>query len=256
MARPLKADTVGNGIAGFIEGLILDGTLRPGEKLASERGLSDSLGVSRPTLREAIAILSQKGLLDSSASGTYVAEFLGPLVDPLAKLYSDKPHVTGDYLEFRRCLEGEAGQLAALRATDVDRETIRQILDRIKKAHKIEDPSEEAEADVQLHLSIYEASHNLIILHVMRAMAELFRKDVFYNRQQLYQKPNVREKLLNQHLEIGQAIINGDAEAARKASEDHISFTSDTIEEIRRDKIRMDTSLSRVDRGHLLARRK
>ncbi|KAB2851186.1 MAG: FCD domain-containing protein [Hyphomicrobiaceae bacterium] len=241
-------------MAEHIERLILEGVLRPGEKLAAERELAETLEVSRPTLRDALAKLAVRELVTTTPGGTYVAQFLSPLLKPLAALLGDKPRVTDDYFEFRRCLEEEASRLAALRATDVDRQAIRQCAERMSKAHLHEDPTEEAEGDVELHLLIYEASHNVVLLHVMRALAELLRANIFYSREQLYQRPGVRDKLLAQHLAIADAIIAGNAEAAKTAGADHIRFTYETVEEIRQDRMRTETSLQRIGRANLLSR--
>ena len=147
-------------MADHIEKLILEGVLRPGEKLAPERELAEKLELSRPSLREALEILEGRGLLVSSRSGSFVTQFLSPLLRPLATLLQDKPHVTADYFEFRRIQETHAARFAALRATEVDRQAIRQCIDRIRRAHKLEDPTLEGEADVDLHRLIYEASQD------------------------------------------------------------------------------------------------
>ncbi|MEJ2591253.1 MAG: GntR family transcriptional regulator, partial [Candidatus Thiodiazotropha sp.] len=64
-------------IAERLEGMIADGTLKPGERLPAERQLSERLGISRPSLREAIQKLASKGLLHTrQGGGTYVTESL------------------------------------------------------------------------------------------------------------------------------------------------------------------------------------
>ncbi|MGB5837618.1 MAG: GntR family transcriptional regulator, partial [Albidovulum sp.] len=85
-----------------IETLILQGILRPGERLPSERELSDRLGVSRPSLREAVAELQEVGLLTSRAgAGIYVAEVLGSAFSPaLVKLFASHDEAVFDYLSF------------------------------------------------------------------------------------------------------------------------------------------------------------
>ena len=76
MIRPVK---LGDALADHLEKLILEGVLRPGEKLAPERELAEKLSVSRPSLREALDKLQAKGLLETAKSGTVVAQFLAPL---------------------------------------------------------------------------------------------------------------------------------------------------------------------------------
>jgi GntR family transcriptional repressor for pyruvate dehydrogenase complex len=126
-------------------------------------------------------------------------------------------------------------------------------MERMKKAHRLEDPTQEGDADVDLHLLIYEASHNVVLLHIMRALADLLRNDIFYNRAQLYLREGVRDQLLEQHLAIARAVIAGKPKDAEAAAAEHIRFTFETVEEIRRDTARLETSLSRVNRNDFLA---
>jgi GntR family transcriptional repressor for pyruvate dehydrogenase complex len=251
----IKTQRVADAIATRIEKLILEGALRPGEKLASERELAQRLDVSRPSLRDAIDKLVGRGLLTATRGGTSVAEFLLPMMTPIANLYRDHENAATDYFEFRKWVEAQAARAAAERGTDVDRSAIRVCLADMRKAHKAKDQAREAEADVNLHILVYEASHNFIVLHVMRALSELLRDNVFFNREQLYKRPEVREKLLAQHLAIGDAVIAADPDEAETAAAAHIRFVSDTVAEIRRDNQRLECSISRVGRNHFLAER-
>ena len=255
MPNAIRPPRLADAIAGHIERMILEGVLRPGECLASERDLSERLDVSRPSLREALDQLEKRGLLVSGRGGTTVAQFLAPLSLPLAELFRDKPRVTADYFEYRGVIESEAAKLAALRMTDLDRKTIRAIVKRMRAAHSLEDPHKEAEADVDLHLALYEAAHNVVLLHVMRVFAELLRDGIFYNRDQLYRRHGTRPTLLSQHLAIAEAVLSGNVERAARTADEHIRFTFNTIEEIRRDKERLDVSLRRLERSDLLSSR-
>ncbi len=256
MPEPIRVPKVADAIADHLEKLILEGVLRPGEKLAAERELAEKLDVSRPTLRDALAKLVDRKLLTTTRGGTSVAGFLSPLMEPLAALLAEKPRATEDYFEFRRIVEAEAAGFAAIRATDADREAIQQCVDRMATAHKIDDPEQEADVDADLHLLIYEASHNVILLHVMRAMTELLRSNIFYNRRQLYLRSGVRDKLLEQHLAIAETVVAGHKDEAMAAAAAHIRFTFETVEEIRRDGNRLEASLQRVGRNDFLARQK
>jgi GntR family transcriptional repressor for pyruvate dehydrogenase complex len=249
----VRTPKIADAIAGHIEKLILEGALRPGEKLAPERELALTLEVSRPSLREGIEKLVRRGLLKSTRGGTYVAQFLSPMMAPLANLYRGNQQAFADYFEFRQCVEARAARDAALRATDVEKSAIRACLAAMRKAHKIEDPTQEAEADVNLHMLVYEAGHNFVVLHVMRGLSELLRNNIFFNRENLYLRAGVREKLLAQHIEIGEAVLSGDSARAEAAAADHISFVFGTVEEIQRDSKRLNTSLLRAKRNDFLA---
>lgn len=249
--RPAKlADTIAN----HLEAMILEGSLRSGEKLLPERDLAQKLEVSRPSLRDALAKLEERGLLESRRGGTYVAPLLGSgFTEPLQSLLQSNPDTTFDYLEFRCIVEGSAAYLAALRGTEVDRAVMRERFEHMEAAHEQDDPSEEADADADFHLSIYEATHNLVMLHIMRSLSLMLREDVFYNRDKLYQRKGVRNLLLDQHRAVYEAVMAGDPEAARAAAEAHITYTRDALMEIARADQRLEVSLRRISRNDLTA---
>ena len=249
----IRPEKIADTIAAHIETLILQGVLRPGEKLAGERDLALKFDVSRPSLRQALDILTGRGLLASTRGGTVVAEFLAPMMEPLANLYRGNQNAFTDYFEFRKCVEGQAARSAALRATDIEKVAIRACIKEMRKAHKAEDLALEAQADVNLHMLIYEGGHNFVVLHVMRALSELLRNNIFFNRKNLYQRHGVREMLLGQHVEIADAVLSGDADRAEAAAAGHISFVVGAVEELQRDNKRLKTSLLRVKRGDLIS---
>jgi GntR family transcriptional repressor for pyruvate dehydrogenase complex len=253
MTTPIRPVPLADIIADRIRNMILEGVLRPGERLTAERELAEKFGVSRPSLRAALERLEQQGLLVTGKSGTIVAQFLGSLVDPLAELLADDERASADYFEFRQSIEAHASGLAALRATEPDREAIRDCLERMKATHAAEDFTAEAACDVELHGLVYEAAHNVLLLHIMRVLADLMRRGTFYNRETLFRRHGVRAALLKQHLAIGEAILAGNPNEAEMAASQHIDFTHTTIEEIRRDELRMATSLRRIDRHDLVA---
>jgi GntR family transcriptional regulator, transcriptional repressor for pyruvate dehydrogenase complex len=252
MGEPIKPMRIAEAIADHLERLIFEGVLRPGERLVAERDLAQRLGVSRPSLRDALVLLEQRGLVKTDRHGSRITEFLRPLTQPLELLIQSNARASLDYMEFRGVIESAAAAFAAERATQLDRAAITAILTRMQAAHGQLDPAEEAEADAELHLATYEAAHNVVILHVMRAFSEMLRRDVFYSRAQLYALPGVRDSLLAQHTAIGEAIIRGDAEAARAAAAEHIAFTRRTLEEARQADARLAVCLHRMGRQDLV----
>ncbi len=247
--KPVKLADV---IIERIETMILEGVIRPGEKLVAERDLAEKLGVSRPSLRDALDKLEEKGLLNTTRSGTHVAQILKPFSDPLSELFSSDQRVTADYFEYRMIMEANAARLAALRLTDVDRDAIKACVVEMQKAHLAQDSSDEAEADARLHLLVYEAAHNVVLLHIMRVISNMLRQDVFYNRERLYARSGVRDTLLEQHIEIATSILAGDALRAETAASTHIKYVFNTIEDIRRDELRHSASQRRIDRDDLV----
>ncbi|MEZ5798734.1 MAG: FCD domain-containing protein [Paracoccaceae bacterium] len=219
-----------------IEQLILRGILRPGERLPAERELAERLGVSRPSLRDAISDLSDRGLLVSRAgSGVFVAEVLGSAFSPaLISLFSTHEEPVFDYLAFRRDMEGLAAERAARFGSDTDLKVIDAIFRKMEAAHQKRDPSDEAELDAQFHMAIIEASHNVIMLHMMRSMFELLRQGVFYNRQMLFRNRQTRDLLLDQHRAMNAGVQARDPAAARAAVEAHLNYVEHSFHDILR----------------------
>ncbi|OCX66794.1 GntR family transcriptional regulator [Thioclava sp. SK-1] len=224
--QKIDAEKLATAIIRQIEDLILQGILRPGDRLPSERELSERLGVSRPSLREAVAELQTSGLLATKAgSGIYVAEVLGSAFSPaLIRLFARSDQAVFDYLSFRRDVEGMAAERAARLASDVDLKVIDALFRKMEAAHSKRNPTDEADLDARFHLAIIEASHNVIMLHMLRAMFELLSDGVFYDRSVLFKNPAIRGELLEQHRAINQAIQARDPIAARAAVAAHMNF--------------------------------
>ncbi len=243
----IEAEKLSHSVVRQIELLILRGILQPGERLPSERELSERLGVSRPSLREAVAELQQRGLLVSRPnSGIYVGDVLGSAFSPaLVQLFADHDEAVFDYIAFRRDMEGLAADRAARLGSDTDLKVIETIFNKMEVAHQKRDPSDEAELDAAFHMAIIEASHNVVMLHMMRSMYDLLRKGVFYNRQMMFKNRITRDQLLDQHRAINDALMARDPGAARSAVEVHMDYVRDAM-----------TDRMRADRNEAIARQR
>lgn len=241
----MKQQRLSDQIAEKIEALIAEGNLMPGEKLPAERDLAQRLEVSRPSLREAIQKLNSKGFLTTRhGGGTYVCESLEPsFVAPLIALLSDMPESRYDVLEIRHALEGTAAYYAALRGTSEDKEKIKRCFEVMISNHGSPDPMDEARADAAFHLSIVEASHNVVLLHVMRGLFTLLQSSISHNLDKLYTLPRVFEPLSNQHDRLMSATVEGDAERARQAAQEHLVFVEESLQQIDREDVRKQRSL-------------
>ncbi len=219
-----------------IEKLILRGILRPGERLPSERELAERLGVSRPSLREAVAELQDKGLLSTRAgAGIFVADVLGSAFSPaLIRLFADHDEAVFDYIAFRRDMEGLAAERAARLASDTDLKVIQAVFDKMEAAHQKSDPKAEARLDAEFHMGIIEASHNVVMLHMMRSMYQLLQEGVFYNRQVMFKQRTTRGALLDQHRAINTALQARDADAARAAVIAHLNYVEKALADQRK----------------------
>ena len=131
---------------------------------------------------------------------------------------------------------------AAERRTDSDISNLREAYKRLIVSHQNKDASLEAKADADFHLAIAEASHNVVLVHVMRSLFSLLRKSIRYNLESLYTQSGRFEHIRDQHYYLMSAIIHGDPEAARTASDKHIDFVETTL-------LKMDTQRQREARA-------
>lgn len=233
--QKIEAEKLSLAVARQIEGLILQGILCAGERLPSERDMAEMMGVSRPSLREALSALQDDGLLVVRAgSGIYVAEAPGPAFSPaLARLISRHPDAVEDYLDFRKDIEGLAAERAARSASEADLAVIAAICARMEAAHHARDADAEAALDVAFHMAIVEASHNIVALHMMRAMFELLREGVLYSRTRIFCDVSGQE-LLRQHLAINTAIQARNGAAAKDCIAEHLDYVARSLATQRR----------------------
>lgn len=192
-----------------LEFLILEGTLRPGEKLPPERELAKQFDVSRPSLREAIQRLEAKGLLlRRQGGGTFVQSSLWQsFSDPLVELLSDHPESQYDLLETRHALEGIAAYYAALRSTDEDKERIRELHHAIELAQQSGDLDAESNAVLQYQIAVTEAAHNVVLLHLLRCMEPMLAQNVRQNFELLYSRREMLPLVSSHRTRIFEAII-------------------------------------------------
>jgi GntR family transcriptional regulator, transcriptional repressor for pyruvate dehydrogenase complex len=228
--RPRLSDT----ITEQIESLIVGGELKPGDSLPSERDLAKHLGVSRPSLREALLVLESRGLVQARRGGGFgVTDITGPTItDPLVHLLQRHPSTIDDVLELRHGLECVAAYFAAIRATDADAKRLRAMSTAMRRRRATRDPLEDADLDADFHMAIAEASHNVALVHVMRGLFNLMRSNMMRSREVLYRQPGNVALLDDQHAQIVKAIVARDHDAARASANLHLSFIQASLREI------------------------
>lgn len=235
-----------------LERLILEGTLAAGQKLLPERELAKQFDVSRPSVREAIQRLEAKGLLTRRhGGGTFVSERLwSSFSDPLLNLLSSHPETQLDVLEARHALEGIAAYFAALRGTEEDFARIHACLDRIKDKQEIHDLEAESVEVVEFLITLAEAAHNMILLHIVRSLVPLLEQNVLQNFKLLYRRPDVVEKVSKQRANVVDAIVAGEPEKAREMSHTHLAFIEETLLDLDREETRRERSLRRIQQSN------
>lgn len=231
-----------------LEGLIVDGTYAAGERLPSERELARQLDVSRPSLREAIQKLEAKGLVTRrQGGGTYISGALHQKVtDPLFALLAQNPEAHYDLLEFRHALEGVSSFYAALRGTDDDHRRIEESFDAATQAAE-QGVAEQAKALMTFYVAITEASHNVVLLHLVRGMQDILMENMRQNLDVLTRRSEIRAQLQQHRASIVEAIIAGQPEQARDACHQHLTYIEATLLQLNRDHQRQQRASRRSE---------
>jgi len=236
-----------------LRNLIEKNHMQVGDRLPAERKLCEQLGVSRSSLREALQHLVSQGMLVSRVgAGTYLQELPNHwsqhhIVQPLSDLMDVDPEYRFDVQESRLILEGGTAWYAAQRATPDDIKKIRQCYDQIAHYLLLGDDDEAARADARFHLAIAEASHNVVLIQLMRSLFDLLQFNVVLGRRKVYSEAHRFDQLQDQHFKVMAAIERQDPEAARQAVCGHIEFVIQQVRTIDEDEARQQR-MSRLNR--------
>lgn len=241
----LNLPRIPDAIAHQLETRILEGSLKPGDRLPAERELAVELGVSRPSLREAIKkLVSRELLVSRHGGGTYVTDRLeASFIDPWQQLIDQHPALQDDVLEFRFLLEASAAELAAQRATEADLERLEKAYSRLDSAYLGDDRSAQVAADVAFHLTIAESAHNALFGHLVASVLRLLHEHVRRNLRDMAVSPETGRQLMAQHRAIRDGIVERKPEAARIAAQTHINYVRQRLGEAARSEKRQQRSL-------------
>lgn len=227
--KPIRPKKISEEIVEQIKSLISEGHLKPGERIPSERDLSEMLGVSRPSVREALMVLEAMGLVESrQGGGTYVKSLTATtLSDPLATMVDGNPNLLQALLEVRMGLESWSAYLAASR---ISTEELQQLEDLIKEMERQSskggwDPA----LDARFHYVITGATHNTLQLHVLDTIRGLWHATIELALTEFYREEGFLEPLMNQHRTIFEAIRAHDPELAKTSMMDHLVFVQEKL---------------------------
>ena len=210
--------------------LINHKNLEPGDKLPSERMLSEKFGVTRSNVREAIQKLEFYGLLKSiPQSGTFVANIgviaMNGMIEDILRL--EDPDFKS-LVETRILLELKTVRLAALRRTDDDLDEMKATLDAYTK--KVLEGEDAVEEDLLFHLKIAEASKN----SVLNSLMLIITPDIM----QYFKTHNVcgdgrSDVAVKQHEIILEHIKNQDPQKVGDSIREHLSDISEYVKTLK-----------------------
>jgi DNA-binding FadR family transcriptional regulator len=221
--EPLVRRNVTMDAIALIKEMIVDGRLRPGQRLPSERALSEALGVSRPTIRESIrSLVSMHSLEVRQGAGTFVASLsLDQLLRPMQFAIALSECGWHDLFEVRLLIEPPAAALAAERASKDELDGMIQCARRGDSGRPR--PDRVASLDYELHERIVNASKNGLLINVHKSISTLAKE----SRNITVRLPGVAPQAMRDHIEIVSAIASRDAATAEGAMQRHLSRIRD-----------------------------
>ncbi|AZS82302.1 MULTISPECIES: transcriptional regulator GlcC [Achromobacter] len=244
-----KPRQVADEVAERIERLILDGVLKAGQALPSERRLTEKLGVSRTALREGLKLLRAREIIHTSqGKGSFVAHISKVDAGPLMHLFNSQPRTLYDLLEVRSLLEAESARLAAIRGTEADFIMIRRRYDEMVAAQgAATDTATHAHLDHAFHLAICEASHNPVLVHTLQSLTDLLLGSVFACVNNLYHREPEKRQIDRQHTRLFHAVTGRQPEQARKAAADHVDSVRQSLSDIEQEEQRLVRATLRLE---------
>ena len=205
---------------------IVDTPLELGAKLPNEFELGEMFGVGRSTIREAVKILSSKGIVEvRHGSGTYVLSTKEKNPDPLGlKDLEDQKRLALDLVDLRLMLEPGIAELAAQNATPEDIAKLKRLCETVEQ--RIKNDERYLEDDIAFHTCIAECSKNKVVEQIVPIIDTAVMLNV-----------NVTHKMLKQetvetHWAVCEAIAEGDAIGARSAMTMHLALNRNLIKKL------------------------
>jgi len=211
-------------VAKQIERLIVEGGLKPGEKLPPERELVEMFQVSRSSIRDAIRTLELAGLVEPrQGEGTVVCDLSADsLVNPLAAVLVRKRELVAELIDVRKMIEPPLAARAATHASAAEIAYLEDILRR--QGEKVRRGELAIEEDSEFHYNIAVAAKNSVVLKVLDVLMDLLR----VTRERSLQVEGRLQRSFAGHRRIFSAIKRRDAPAAEGAMHRHL----EEIEEI------------------------
>jgi DNA-binding FadR family transcriptional regulator len=211
-----------------IKQMILSGRHTPGSKLPPERELSEMLGISRSSIREAIRALTHMNILEARhGQGTYVTS-LSPriLIEPLRFVMAVDEELIYQLFELRKIMETGATALAARRITSEQLDELQHHYESLVQL--VDEPYLFLEHDVAMHELIYRASGNVLLLNLHESFFELLLE----SRNRTGAVATIRACTVVDHGEILKALQARDPERSSAAMMEHLDHVESKLREL------------------------
>ena len=208
------------------------GELRAGDKLPAERTLAAQMEISRPTLREAVKVLVDAGLLEvrrGPGGGMFVTSDVVP-VELVRQRSTMRLGEVSSVLEARRLIEPRVAQLAAVRATDNDFAALERSIEAMReicaRGYTAEDEDRFLQLDVQFHLALARAAGNPTVETLMRTLI----RQLEIARDMAMHLPLVPEWTIGIHERTLAAVRSGELGDVEEVMDEHLGQLERTWE--------------------------
>jgi len=210
---PIHKKSVVHDAISKIKELIDQDYFKYGDKLPPERELAKQLGISLPSLREALRALGVLGIVEARhGSGTYLRSSLDAWPhEPFTLLFNLHPTMHLDLFEARIGLEGLIAELAAKKRSADDLKSMEHSLQQME-AH-LNDRYEWIKNDFEFHDAIVKATHNILLQIIMERLYKILHE----SREKTVKLLTDCQEAYKEHYLIYQEILAGDPRAAREA---------------------------------------
>jgi GntR family transcriptional repressor for pyruvate dehydrogenase complex len=219
--RTLKTKKVSAAILEEIRRMITSGELKEGDKLPNQNEFAAQLGVSRPSLREALQVLSQLGAIEQRPGAGTILKARTPA---LMSVHMDLPLIsdaaaTSELMEARRLVEVGLVRMAAERAEARELAEIGRTLKAMEKANRKTDREAFSEGDLMYHHLVALAAHNRFVAAQFQNLSQAFTQLL---KEAFVVLPEMLGVALDHHRQIFQALQDRDADRAARAMDEHI----------------------------------
>lgn len=220
-------------MAETILAMIKEGELKPGDKLVSVEQLAENFQVGRSAIREALSALQAMGLVEMrQGEGTFVRQFDASLLSlPIRSAVLMNKQDIQHLLEVRKILEAGAVIAAAERRTEVDLQKMKKVLQSMKDPNGEQDELGE-NADLAFHLAIAEASHNPLLIHLMRNVSEMTVETMRETRRiWMHADHTAADQLYDEHQQLFNAIKKKDGNLAQQYLLHHLHHVEQVLKD-------------------------
>ena len=216
--EPIKRSNLPDKIIKQIKNIIIEGKLKPGDKLPPERELAERFAVGRTTIREALKALSYVGLIKKVKEGTVINRNISNFfIDSLTQMLILKHLDFEDLFETRKILEVKLAGLAAQRATTEDIKMTENILKKMSEKVN-QNPYGFVTEDIKFHESIAKAAQNKVLYEIFVTIRSLLRKA----QEEVVKYPGIMKRSLIYHQKIFEAIKKQNVSKAKRVMFNHI----------------------------------